>query len=570
MWQLCARSVLLLVTVTSARALCDNGQLNIQMDLPGASAYLCPHTQWSFPSKVRVVSSITTRYKQESTYQACIDTQIRYTSPIPNSGVHRPKWAKYGDYIYCPPQRWVHNLKIGGVAFLYHPCVHPQLKEELSQVARSCMYKHVITPLQSLSRERPLALAAWCSTLEMSQVDLKEVKDWLQANIYREHETDNQGSYQHFLTRPSLMVSDEHDKDLCPKSNLEVSRDHFPARGPWLKKALLKKRRAVSFSSSRLLLPDTTLDEDIVQPPHNVSVMSDVQTALHTNKTQPEVPPIPEAGVTPPPVPIFEVQKPVTLVPPALSHQEVALGDPGPNNQSLQLNSHDKSHASELSAQNNVSFLRNNSDVLTESNPSFPSLENQDHISGKAEDSKEKLPSLASQGSDSSKSKQNKEFIKDAIRNADILTKEKIDHPEEPLSTIAPKSSADGIGGKEDCLCQHETKPPIAQKRSGRGQQKSSDRYLSTPRTAEATWAAASLIFLVVLLTVCVLYTQIYKKFRKSQSLYWGSRRSSQDTESVASIIKRRLIQGHSKRKKWIGRKKTPVVLYGSLSESSD
>ncbi|CAJ0932279.1 unnamed protein product [Ranitomeya imitator] len=44
--------------------------------------------------------------------QVCTDTAIVFTAAIPNSGAHRPTWAKYGEYIYCPPQQWVHNLQV--------------------------------------------------------------------------------------------------------------------------------------------------------------------------------------------------------------------------------------------------------------------------------------------------------------------------------------------------------------------------------------------------------------------------------------------------------------------------
>ena len=28
------------------------------------------------------------------------------------SGFHRPLWAVFGEYLYCPPQRWVHCLEV--------------------------------------------------------------------------------------------------------------------------------------------------------------------------------------------------------------------------------------------------------------------------------------------------------------------------------------------------------------------------------------------------------------------------------------------------------------------------
>lgn len=55
---------------------------------------------------------------------------------------------------------------------------------------------------------------------------------------------------------------------------------------------------------------------------------------------------------------------------------------------------------------------------------------------------------------------------------------------------------------------------------------------LPTPRTDEAVWAAAALGFLLVLLTLSVLHTRLYRHWRTSPSLYWHH--STQDYDSVA------------------------------------
>lgn len=53
-----------------------------------------------------------------------------------------------------------------------------------------------------------------------------------------------------------------------------------------------------------------------------------------------------------------------------------------------------------------------------------------------------------------------------------------------------------------------------------------------TPRTDEAVWAAAALGFLLVLLTLSVLHTRLYRHWRTTPSLYWHDPR--QDYDSVA------------------------------------
>lgn len=53
-----------------------------------------------------------------------------------------------------------------------------------------------------------------------------------------------------------------------------------------------------------------------------------------------------------------------------------------------------------------------------------------------------------------------------------------------------------------------------------------------TPRTDEAAWATASLGFLLVLLTLSVLHTRLYRHWRTTPSLYWHD--PQQDYDSVA------------------------------------
>ncbi len=53
-----------------------------------------------------------------------------------------------------------------------------------------------------------------------------------------------------------------------------------------------------------------------------------------------------------------------------------------------------------------------------------------------------------------------------------------------------------------------------------------------TPRTDEAVWAAAALGFLLVLLTLSVLHTRLYRHWRTTPSLYWHD--PQQDYDSVA------------------------------------
>ncbi|MGH0186604.1 UNVERIFIED_CONTAM: hypothetical protein FKN15_021806 [Acipenser sinensis] len=203
--------LVLLLSAANSRPLdiCDNGKSFLEVDLPSPEAYQCPGPHW--PLSDKPASHI------------CMGKPIKYNETIPNSGRHRPHWAHYGEYLYCPPQRWVHNLEHGGGAFLYHPCAPPSLRASLSALARSCLFKHVVTPFPGLTRARPLALAAWGRTLEMSHVTLMEAADWLRSSVNRAHESEmrEDGLYNFLLIRGSKVVSDENDKDVCPRGEVQ-------------------------------------------------------------------------------------------------------------------------------------------------------------------------------------------------------------------------------------------------------------------------------------------------------------------------------------------------------------
>ncbi|XP_018418923.1 PREDICTED: tumor protein p53-inducible protein 13 [Nanorana parkeri] len=554
MWRLCALGALLVAPVPVRSSVCDDGQSNIHLDLPDESVYLCPGDY--IPPSSQVYPSIATKYKEEETYHACMDVLISHTAPIPNSGAHRPIGAKYGEYIYCPPHRWVHNLQHAGVAFLYHPCLDPRLKEDLSFVARSCVTSYIITPLPGLSRERPMALVTWCSTLEMSRINVTEIKYWLKENIRHEHpnETVQDGAYQHLLIRPSLISSNT--AELCHGRVLQML-NHFLNYGGRSSGRLLRKRR-------RAVLLPTPVVQDMVSSHASGSISSSALAGQHKDKTTKK-----HSTVTLPtgigslssPTESFSSTSPVRLT--QESHTQGMKAETEENDKG------NTRAATELPVQKIMPTLRNQSLVLPEGNDTQPMA----MTHNVSQEAREEQPSQAWV------TQQNhladtplKETSVNAAPRPDTTLQSQHHLPDPMLSPTATEKKQSGEQ-KQECNCRHDTAPETlskAQRRLGGSQKKSSEGFVSTPRTEEATWAAASLIFLFSLLTFSVLYTQIYKRVRKSQSLYWSSENHSEEKETVASIIKRRLVQGHTRRKQWFGKKKSPTVLYESLSESSE
>ena len=102
-------------------------------------------------------------------------TPITYVDVPPSSGDHRPSWGRWGEYSFLPPQRWLHNLEHGGVAFLYDPCVAAGVVEALRAVAKAIPEddtgpaRWVLTPYPGLPTG--VAVVAWEWTWEAECVD---------------------------------------------------------------------------------------------------------------------------------------------------------------------------------------------------------------------------------------------------------------------------------------------------------------------------------------------------------------------------------------------------------------
>ncbi|XP_034260205.2 tumor protein p53-inducible protein 13 [Pantherophis guttatus] len=87
-----------------------------------------------------------------------------------------------------------------------------------------------------------------------------------------------------------------------------------------------------------------------------------------------------------------------------------------------------------------------------------------------------------------------------------------------------------------------------------------------TPRTEEAAWAASALTFLLVLLTLAVLYTRLHRKCRRGPSLYWMTS-SEEGRETVAAVMKRRLFSRPRRTKR---PRQPPRLLLPSSSSEDD
>ncbi len=93
------------------------------------------------------------------------DQPLTYADHPPSSGDHRGAWARWGEYDYLPPQRWLHNLEHGGAALLYHPCAPAETVDALRAYAAARPddeggpFRYVLTPYPDLPTA--VAVVTW-------------------------------------------------------------------------------------------------------------------------------------------------------------------------------------------------------------------------------------------------------------------------------------------------------------------------------------------------------------------------------------------------------------------------
>lgn len=198
---------------------CDDAQTNLTIDWDNSPInYTCFESKYLyFP---RDIQPIGISYSIPQEYLAphkCMDTPIHYTTRIPTFGAHRPLWAKYGEYMFLPIQRWLHNVEHGAIVLLYHPCANVQELTLLKNIVKKCLFRHIITPYILLTMDYPFALVAWGHSLEMSIVDPSLAISFIKEHALRGPETKfDDGQYDYKLMEHAEVISNEEDSHLCP------------------------------------------------------------------------------------------------------------------------------------------------------------------------------------------------------------------------------------------------------------------------------------------------------------------------------------------------------------------
>jgi len=171
-----------------ANSQCDDGKSNLTTDWDQSPInHTCYHPETRFPlnpslSPIFHCDRLPPRYVPG---HVCMNKKIYYSESVPTHGDHRPLWPMFGEYIFVPRERWLHNIEHGAIVMLYHPCAHPAEVNKLKKLVKGCVGKHIITPSTLLSPERPLALVAWSCRLVMASVNEDMVTEFILQKAHK-------------------------------------------------------------------------------------------------------------------------------------------------------------------------------------------------------------------------------------------------------------------------------------------------------------------------------------------------------------------------------------------------
>lgn len=504
-------SCVLRAVVESLGPQCDNGKLFLEKDLPeSAVQWDCPEIGW-LQSAQRSPLIIDTWYDPEPASQICMDQSMSYNHTIPNSGSFRPVRAESGEYLYCPPQRWLNNLHHAGVVLLYHPCAPLHERLLLSALARSCLQDYIITPHKELNTLTPIVLVSWGRTLELSTIATFDVCDWLEATTSTRNKSADLStgrSYNLLLTWSAETHRKRHahpeeysaqTKELlrrcCEKiifsllngavepqvenAHVKESLKRFRDKGKIRRsRASMRKQRNNSDEGEKKL---TMCASKFLSGQTNRTLTGDVQNYNCTLRPLKDLP-SENRSLLDLPETLFKVDSIVS----SPDRLDFLVGKPGQYNQ--------------------TDIPKNMSVSLTDEGEYLNKLRHKD----------------------SSK------------------------HPIDSGKNTPTNDMADNH------VVDDSTKKTWSQAKAAfvyKG-------MLKIHRNDEALWAAAALGFLLVLLTLSVLHTRLYRHWRTSPSLYWHDPKLDYDT--VADVIHRRIQMAKRRLKR--GRRKECIFLQSSSS----
>lgn len=203
--------------------ICDDGVSNLQLDYDSSNIthhyrHLCMDERKLYAPSYNVQPRLLdyTIPPQYVAMHKCMEDEIVYDDNIPTFGTHRKLWPVYGEYVFVPPQRWIHSLEHGAIVLLYHPCANINQLDMAKSLVKKCLYRHVISAYDLLEPERPFALVAWGRSLEFSVVDQLEIVSFIRLyGLQGPEKIFSDGQYNQTLIEKANIVTSPDDNVLC-------------------------------------------------------------------------------------------------------------------------------------------------------------------------------------------------------------------------------------------------------------------------------------------------------------------------------------------------------------------
>merc|ERR1719233_1309134 len=242
--------------VKMGKSTCDDGVHNIEQDLKNmdrdttCDKELDPSDKTVHLKKGRETNA---KFSEEvpegySPEHYCMNTTInlntvKWGSPrsspqdhrgqtdFPTHAPHRANWASFGEYEYCPPERYQHNIEHGSVVMLYHPCLDKKQVTMVKKAVAGCIRKHIITPSRLPTLEKPVVLIAWGHYQELEFLDINVVKSFIIEHGLGGPEGDlpKDGLYTHLQTHKAKgkenTILCKHHTEKSGKNNDQIAKD---------------------------------------------------------------------------------------------------------------------------------------------------------------------------------------------------------------------------------------------------------------------------------------------------------------------------------------------------------
>lgn len=212
-----------LTNMGNSDQICDDGVSNLELDYDSRNIthhyrHLCVDDKKLYAPSYDIQPRLLdyTIPPQYVALHKCMDDEIVYDDNIPTFGTHRKLWPVYGEYVYVPPQRWIHSLEHGAIVLLYHPCANINQLDMVKSLVKKCLYRHIITAYDLLEPERPFAMVAWGRSLEFSVVDQLEVVSFIRLyGLQGPEKIFSDGQYNQTLIEKSNIITSPDDNVLC-------------------------------------------------------------------------------------------------------------------------------------------------------------------------------------------------------------------------------------------------------------------------------------------------------------------------------------------------------------------